>query len=101
MPSSKPTIYLIAGCNGAGKTTCFYMIIGIIAADKGTITVNGEDITALSMHKRARRGIGYLPQDGGSGQFRTAGGGSASTAVGVSMAEGESEHALSEASTSA
>jgi lipopolysaccharide export system ATP-binding protein len=53
----------LLGPNGAGKTTCFYMIIGIIPADRGTISVNGEDITALTMHKRARRGIGYLPQE--------------------------------------
>jgi len=53
----------LLGPNGAGKTTCFYMIVGIIAADRGTITVNGEDITALPMHERARRGIGYLPQE--------------------------------------
>lgn len=53
----------LLGPNGAGKTTCFYMIIGIIAADHGTVTINGEDITALAMHERARRGIGYLPQE--------------------------------------
>ena len=53
----------LLGPNGAGKTTCFYMIIGIIRADRGTIIINGEDITALSMHERARRGIGYLPQE--------------------------------------
>jgi len=53
----------LLGPNGAGKTTCFYMIIGIIRADCGTITINGEDITALSMHQRARRGVGYLPQE--------------------------------------
>ena len=53
----------LLGPNGAGKTTCFYMIIGIIAADNGSISVNGEDITALNMHQRARRGIGYLPQE--------------------------------------
>ncbi|HEY6131360.1 MAG TPA: LPS export ABC transporter ATP-binding protein [Halioglobus sp.] len=53
----------LLGPNGAGKTTCFYMIIGIIPADRGTITVNGEDITAFTMHERARRGIGYLPQE--------------------------------------
>ena len=53
----------LLGPNGAGKTTCFYMIIGIIRADRGTITINGEDITALSMHQRARRGVGYLPQE--------------------------------------
>jgi lipopolysaccharide export system ATP-binding protein len=53
----------LLGPNGAGKTTCFYMIIGIIRADRGTITVNDEDITARTMHERARRGVGYLPQE--------------------------------------
>jgi lipopolysaccharide export system ATP-binding protein len=53
----------LLGPNGAGKTTCFYMIIGIVRADRGTITINGEDITARAMHERARRGIGYLPQE--------------------------------------
>jgi lipopolysaccharide export system ATP-binding protein len=53
----------LLGPNGAGKTTCFYMIIGIIPADRGTITLNGEEITALTMHERARRGVGYLPQE--------------------------------------
>ncbi|MDG1944765.1 MAG: LPS export ABC transporter ATP-binding protein [Halioglobus sp.] len=53
----------LLGPNGAGKTTCFYMIIGIIPADRGSIAVNDEDITRLTMHERARRGIGYLPQE--------------------------------------
>lgn len=53
----------LLGPNGAGKTTCFYMIIGIIPADRGSISVNGKDITALTMHERARCGIGYLPQE--------------------------------------
>jgi lipopolysaccharide export system ATP-binding protein len=53
----------LLGPNGAGKTTCFYMIIGIIQADRGTIELNGQDITPLSMHERARHGIGYLPQE--------------------------------------
>ena len=53
----------LLGPNGAGKTTCFYMIIGIIRADRGTITINDEDITARTMHERARRGLGYLPQE--------------------------------------
>ena len=53
----------LLGPNGAGKTTCFYMIIGIIRADRGSITLNGEDITGLPMHERARRGVGYLPQE--------------------------------------
>lgn len=53
----------LLGPNGAGKTTCFYMIIGIIRADRGVISIDGEDLTALTMHQRARRGIGYLPQE--------------------------------------
>ena len=63
----------LLGPNGAGKTTCFYMIIGIIPADSGSITINGEDITALTMHKRARRGIGYLPQEASIFRKLTAG----------------------------
>ncbi|MEP5764809.1 MAG: LPS export ABC transporter ATP-binding protein [Halieaceae bacterium] len=53
----------LLGPNGAGKTTCFYMIVGIIAADHGLIAIDGQDLTALPMHGRARRGIGYLPQE--------------------------------------
>ncbi len=53
----------ILGPNGAGKTTCFYMITGLIAADYGTITLDGTDITSLPMYRRARLGIGYLPQE--------------------------------------
>jgi lipopolysaccharide export system ATP-binding protein len=53
----------LLGPNGAGKTTCFYMIVGIVQADRGIITINDEDITSLPMHERARRGIGYLPQE--------------------------------------
>lgn len=53
----------LLGPNGAGKTTCFYMIVGIVQADRGSIALNGEDITSLPMHERARRGIGYLPQE--------------------------------------
>jgi len=53
----------LLGPNGAGKTTCFYMIVGLIKADEGTISLDEEDITRLPMHQRARRGIGYLPQE--------------------------------------
>jgi lipopolysaccharide export system ATP-binding protein len=53
----------LLGPNGAGKTTCFYMIIGLVNQDKGTITIDNSDITALPMHGRARRGLGYLPQE--------------------------------------
>jgi lipopolysaccharide export system ATP-binding protein len=53
----------LLGPNGAGKTTLFYMITGLIAADKGAIRLDGEDITRLPMYQRARLGIGYLPQE--------------------------------------
>lgn len=53
----------LLGPNGAGKTTVFYMITGLIAADKGSIRLDGEDITHLPMYQRARLGIGYLPQE--------------------------------------
>jgi len=53
----------LLGPNGAGKTTSFYMIVGLVAADQGTITLDGQDITNLPMHARAQRGIGYLPQE--------------------------------------
>jgi len=53
----------LLGPNGAGKTTCFYMITGLIAADTGSIRLDGQDITALPMYRRARLGIGYLPQE--------------------------------------
>jgi lipopolysaccharide export system ATP-binding protein len=53
----------LLGPNGAGKTTCFYMITGLIAADVGTILLDGHDITVLPMYRRARLGIGYLPQE--------------------------------------
>lgn len=53
----------ILGPNGAGKTTCFYIITGLLPADGGTIFLNGQDITTLPMFRRARLGIGYLPQE--------------------------------------
>jgi len=53
----------LLGPNGAGKTTCFYMISGLIAADGGTIEVDGVDVTRMPMYRRARLGIGYLPQE--------------------------------------
>jgi lipopolysaccharide export system ATP-binding protein len=53
----------LLGPNGAGKTTVFYMITGLIKADKGTIQFDGHDITHLPMYQRARLGIGYLPQE--------------------------------------
>ena len=53
----------LLGPNGAGKTTCFYMIVGLVPADAGSIDIDGESITALPIHQRARRGLSYLPQD--------------------------------------
>jgi lipopolysaccharide export system ATP-binding protein len=53
----------LLGPNGAGKTTCFYMIVGLIHADRGQIRLHQDDVTRLPMHERARRGIGYLPQE--------------------------------------
>jgi lipopolysaccharide export system ATP-binding protein len=53
----------LLGPNGAGKTTCFYMITGLIQPDHGTIRLDGFDITRLPMYRRARLGIGYLPQE--------------------------------------
>lgn len=53
----------LLGPNGAGKTTCFYMIVGIIPPDHGKIFIDQQEITPLPVHKRAQRGIGYLPQE--------------------------------------
>src|SRR5579885_2265811 len=53
----------LLGPNGAGKTTVFYMITGLIKADRGRIELDGYEVTALPMYQRARLGIGYLPQE--------------------------------------
>ena len=53
----------LLGPNGAGKTTSFYIITGLISADHGTISLDGHDITDLPMYRRARLGVGYLPQE--------------------------------------
>jgi lipopolysaccharide export system ATP-binding protein len=53
----------VLGPNGAGKTTCFYMITGLISPDYGEISLDGVDVTDLPMYRRARLGIGYLPQE--------------------------------------
>lgn len=53
----------LLGPNGAGKTTAFYMIVGLIPSDRGTIMLDGHDLTALPMHRRAAMGLGYLPQE--------------------------------------
>ena len=56
-------VVALLGPNGAGKTTCFYSIAGLISPDSGTIEIDGIDITALPMYRRAQMGIGYLPQE--------------------------------------
>jgi lipopolysaccharide export system ATP-binding protein len=53
----------LLGPNGAGKTTAFYMIVGLVRCDAGHIVLNGQDITRLPVHRRARLGVGYLPQE--------------------------------------
>lgn len=53
----------LLGPNGAGKTTSFYMVVGLVRMDKGAIHLDDKDLSSLSMHERARQGIGYLPQE--------------------------------------
>ncbi len=53
----------LLGPNGAGKTTSFYMIVGLVPAEKGTIELDGKDLTRLPIHKRAQMGLSYLPQE--------------------------------------
>jgi lipopolysaccharide export system ATP-binding protein len=53
----------LLGPNGAGKTTAFYMIVGLVRCDRGNIRLNGRDITRLPVYRRARLGLGYLPQE--------------------------------------
>ena len=53
----------LLGPNGAGKTTAFYMIVGLVSCDHGQIIINGKDITRFPVHRRARLGLGYLPQE--------------------------------------
>ena len=53
----------LLGPNGAGKTTCFYMIVGLVPCDAGVILLDGADVSGLPMYRRARMGLGYLPQE--------------------------------------
>ena len=60
---SEGEIVGLLGPNGAGKTTCFYMIVGLVDADAGDIQLDNQSLVRLPMHRRARAGIGYLPQE--------------------------------------
>jgi len=53
----------LLGPNGAGKTTCFYMILGLVPIDRGTVTLDGDDLTHLPIFRRSRLGLSYLPQE--------------------------------------
>ncbi|HEY3488572.1 MAG TPA: LPS export ABC transporter ATP-binding protein [Candidatus Deferrimicrobiaceae bacterium] len=53
----------LLGPNGAGKTTIFYMMVGLVSPDQGTVHLDGQDVTRLPVHRRARMGLGYLPQE--------------------------------------
>jgi lipopolysaccharide export system ATP-binding protein len=53
----------LLGPNGAGKTTCFYMILGLVPIDRGSVTLDGEDLTHLPIFRRSRLGLSYLPQE--------------------------------------
>lgn len=53
----------LLGPNGAGKTTCFYMVVGLVAADGGSVTLDEHDLTHMAIHRRARLGLSYLPQE--------------------------------------
>ena len=56
-------VVALLGPNGSGKTTCFYLIAGLIRLEGGQVSVDGEDVTLMPMYRRANRGIGYLPQE--------------------------------------
>lgn len=56
-------VVALLGPNGSGKTTCFYCIAGLVAADGGQVVIDGTDVTGWPMYRRARLGIGYLPQE--------------------------------------
>jgi lipopolysaccharide export system ATP-binding protein len=56
-------VVALLGPNGSGKTTCFYAIAGLVAADGGQVMIDGRDVTGLPMYRRARLGLGYLPQE--------------------------------------
>lgn len=63
MDLDRGEVVALLGPNGSGKTTCFYCIAGLVAPDSGHVYIDGQDVTALPMYRRARMGIGYLPQE--------------------------------------
>lgn len=63
MELQRGEVVALLGPNGAGKTTCFYAIAGLVIPETGSVTIDGRDITLLPMYRRARLGIGYLPQE--------------------------------------
>ena len=60
---AKGEVVGLLGPNGAGKTTSFYMIVGLVRSDGGQILIDGHDVTAMAIHRRARMGLSYLPQE--------------------------------------
>jgi lipopolysaccharide export system ATP-binding protein len=63
MELDRGEVVALLGPNGSGKTTCFYAIAGLVHADAGEVSIDGRDVTSLPMYRRARLGIGYLPQE--------------------------------------
>ncbi len=60
---SRGEVVALLGPNGSGKTTCFYAVAGLVSADSGRVEIDGREVTSLPMYRRARMGIGYLPQE--------------------------------------
>jgi len=63
MSLDRGEVVALLGPNGSGKTTCFYTIAGLVFPEAGSVTIDGQDVTSLPMYRRARLGIGYLPQE--------------------------------------
>ena len=63
MRLNRGEVVALLGPNGSGKTTCFYAIAGLVTPEGGQVLIDGKDVTALPMYRRARLGIGYLPQE--------------------------------------
>ena len=63
MELARGEVVALLGPNGSGKTTCFYSIAGLVTPDAGRVTLDGADVTVLPMYRRARAGVGYLPQE--------------------------------------